>query len=139
MMVLKEDRAMQIAAMYRGEEEDEELDTAELVSATFKGADKYVSFVVDGKTITVPSVAYCSHLENQIRQRDIELAELKSRVGIVDQTVRADSSQRNSARDGKELLLLKSQMKAVRTVVNRHERDIDDVWRELDRKVNLRG
>lgn len=131
-----------LAAMYKTAEEDDgdEADVTVVdVGATYMGADKFVSFVINGETITVPSIGYVSHLERQIMTKDGEIASLKGQLGTVGQSVsRHDGTLKNASREAKEMLLIKSQMKAIRTMVQRHETDLNDVWRDLDRKMNLR-
>jgi hypothetical protein len=140
--VLTEDRAALLAAMYQGDEEDAEIEgiaVVDLRDDTFMGAEKFVSFVVDGRTITVPSVEYCSHLERQLMLKNGEIAELKGQLGAVGHSVsRHDAQQKGRDRESKEVLMLKAQVKAMRTLINRHEREFDDIWRELDKKLNLR-
>ncbi len=74
----------------------------------FAASGKYVTITIDGKPITVPNAHYTASLERKL----------------------ADSDRAN--------LQLKAQVKAMRQLVNRHESDINDIWRELDRKLSVR-
>lgn len=112
-----EERAELLAAMYDTPEDallpdDEEgvkpspMQTSKPVD--FSASGKYVTFMIDGKSISVPSAAYVESLEKKFAE-----------------------SQR-------EMLQAKSQIKAIRQLVNSHVGEFNDVWRELDRKINLR-
>jgi len=115
-----EERAELLAAMY--EQPDEELDELDVGpvyktwfdqqeasrQVSFNTDGKYVTLAVDGKKVSVASGSYVKNLEERVATQD------------------------------RLVLQMKAQIKAVRQLVNRHETDMSDVWRELDRKINLR-
>jgi hypothetical protein len=74
----------------------------------FETDGRYVTLTVDGKKVSVASGTYCKSLEKRIEQQD------------------------------RLFLQMKSQVKAMRQLVNQHVGELSDVWRELDRKINLR-
>lgn len=111
-----EERAALHAAMY---EQPDEIDEPEIdVDAvskqwTDKGFEieavgKFVTIQVDGKRITLPSVSYVNGLERIITDQ------------------------------AKEILRLKASNKQIRTLVNQHSGELNDVNKELDKKLNLR-
>jgi len=74
----------------------------------FETDGRFVTLTVDGRKVLVPTASYVKKLEEKIATHD------------------------------RDMLRIKAMLKAMRTLVNRHEGDINDVWRELDRKMNLR-
>lgn len=112
--------------MYEADDEPEESEGAPLTELETDGVEpltkpwadqqrigfetdgRYIVLSVDGKKVSAASGAYAKKLEERIEAFD------------------------------REFLRIKSQMKAMRALVNRHEGDMNDVWRELDRKINQR-
>lgn len=107
------------SAMYE-QPDDIEDETDEAVSSTnstindigkpfsIEMAGKYVNMSVDGQKLVVPSVSYVTSLERQVTEQS------------------------------REILRLKAAVKQMRTLINQHSGELNDVNRELDRKINLR-
>jgi hypothetical protein len=71
-------------------------------------AGKFAMIKVDGKSVEVPSSAYMRSLE----------------ATVADQT--------------KQILRLTSAVKMLRHAVNGHSGDITEIWREVERKLDMR-
>jgi hypothetical protein len=115
-----EEKAALHAAMYQPEEETEETsDPQPLTKAWFdkqnldknfeiENSGKFVTIQVYGKRITLPSVSYVSSLEKIILSQ------------------------------AKEILRLKASNAQIRNLVNQHSTELNDVNKELDKKLNMR-
>jgi hypothetical protein len=106
-----EERAALRAAMYGAEDEETEQETQQLDiehKFDFEVAGKFVTLTVDGKKIDVASARYAHALEKQIEAQD------------------------------RVILRLKSEQVKLRGLLNKHSNELNDVNRELDRKINMR-
>ena len=96
------------------DEPDEELDIKKVVGLPgvkpfdFELSGKFVTLTVDGRTIDVPSARYVNFLERTITDQ------------------------------ARQLLRMNSEIKKQRAALNGLIGDINDVNRELDRKINMR-
>ena len=104
------------AAMYAQPDDIDDLETDAIPSTTgdiekpfsIEMAGKYVNIAVDGQKLSMPSVSYVTSLERQVTEQS------------------------------REILRLKAAVKQMRMLVNQHSNELNDVNRELDRKINLR-
>ena len=104
------------AAMYEQPDDIDEIENNSTASTTndiekpfsIEMAGKYVNMAVDGQRLVVPSVSYVTSLERQLTEQS------------------------------REILRLKASVKQMRALINQHSGELNDVNRELDRKINLR-
>jgi len=103
------------AAMYEQPDDIEELETNSTMPSgdvekpfSIEMAGKYVNITVDSQRLAIPSVSYVTSLERQLTEQS------------------------------REILRLKASVKQMRALINQHSGELNDVNRELDRKINLR-
>lgn len=105
------------AAMYEQPDDIEELETNSIAPSgsgdvekpfSIEMAGKYVNITVDNQRLAIPSVSYVTSLERQLTEQS------------------------------REILRLKASVKQMRALINQHSGELNDVNRELDRKINLR-
>jgi hypothetical protein len=122
-----EEEAANLAAMYAQDEDEDDLNQSEAAGRVhplirdveheneapqspiqIAAQGRYISITVNGAKLMLPSVSFVNELETVVKLQ------------------------------AKQILQLKSQVRQAREIINNHGKDLNEVWRDLDRKLNGR-
>lgn len=107
-----EERAALRAAMYQSEPDVEEDSDSHKIEPDhvfdFEVAGKFVTLTLDGKKIDIATARYVHALERTVVEQE------------------------------RKFLRINSELKKLRHALNQHANELNDVNRELDRKINMR-